>query len=249
MIPLRCVVVDDEPLAAALIQGYVEKTPNLQLIGTFGCAQDAVKTIMHGNIDLVFLDIEMQQLNGIEFAHIMPASTRVVFTTAYDNHAVAAFKLNALDYLLKPISYEEFMGAVNKAFEDKRLRQRASEASAEGDYIMVKSEYKIVQIPIASILYVEGVKDYVKIYLEGQAKSIMTLMSMKNIESRLPESKFMRVHRSFIVNTTKIGVIERNRIVFGDKFIPISDSYKNAVNEYISTRLISNNRSDYDHED
>lgn len=249
MEPLKCVVVDDEPLAAALIAGYVEKTPNMELVGTFGSAQDAVRTIMQGNIDLVFLDIEMPQLNGIEFAHIMPPETRIVFTTAYENHAIAAFRLNALDYLLKPISYEEFMGAVNKAFDYKRLRQRASEAEADGEYIVVKSEYKLVQIPVASILYVEGLKDYVKIYLDGQDKCIMTLMSMKAIERVLPESRFMRVHRSFIVNKSKITVIERNRIVFGKAYIPVSDTYRGAFNDYVSSRLVSNTRSDSDPEE
>ena len=244
--PLRCVVVDDEPLAAALIAGYIEKTPNTELAGTFNSAQDAVRTIIQGGIDLVFLDIEMPQLNGLEFARIMPAETRIVFTTAYDSHAVSAFRLNALDYLLKPISYEEFIGAVNKAFELKRLSRRASEASESGAYIMVKSEYKLVQIPVASILYVEGLKDYVKIYLEGQDKSVMTLMSMKQIEKRLPESKFLRVHRSYIVNTTKITVIERNRILFGKTAVPVSDSYKAAFSEYISGRLISNTKNDGD---
>lgn len=238
MRPLKCVVVDDEPLAATLIKSYVEKTPNLLLAGTFSQAQDAVRTIMAGDIDLVFLDIEMQQLNGIEFAHIIPATTRIVFTTAYDNHAVAAFRLNALDYLLKPISYDEFMGAVNKAFEYKMLCTKASEADAKFNYIMVKSEYKIIQIEISSILYIEGDKDYVKIYLDGSERSIMTIMSMRNLEARLPEN-FMRVHRSFIVNTSKISTIERNRIVFGNKYIPIGDSYKTSVNDMISSRLIS----------
>ncbi|MDE6048762.1 MAG: LytTR family DNA-binding domain-containing protein, partial [Paramuribaculum sp.] len=238
---LRCVVVDDEPLAATLIQSYVEKTPNLQLAGTYNCAQDAVRTIMKGNIDLVFLDIEMRQLNGIEFAYLLPASTKVVFTTAYDNHAVAAFRLNALDYLLKPISYEEFMGAVNKAVEDKMLRIKATEVEGQSDYIMVKSEYKIIQIAVSSILYIEGEKDYVKIYTEDSDKSIMTIMSMRNLEAHLPE-KFMRVHRSYIVNTAKIEVIERNRIVFGNKYIPVGDSYKTALNDLITSRLISISR-------
>lgn len=243
---LKCVVVDDEPLAAGLIASYIEKTPNTDLAGTFSSAQEAVRTIIQGGIDIVFLDIEMPQLNGLEFARIMPPETRIVFTTAYENHAVSAFRLNALDYLLKPISYEEFMGAVNKAFELKRLARRAGEASEDGSYIMVKSEYKLVQIPVASILYVEGLKDYVKIYLEGQERSVMTLMSMKQIEKSLPESKFLRVHRSFIVNTSKITVIERNRILFGKTAVPVSDSYKAAFSDFIAGRLISTPKADPD---
>lgn len=239
MTPLRCVVVDDEPLAATLIESYVEKTPNLQSVGTFNSAQDAVRTILSGNIDVVFLDIEMRQLNGIEFARIIPPSTKVVFTTAYENHAIAAFRLNALDYLLKPISYEEFLSAVNKAVEFKQLQSKATEPEINPGFIMVKSEYKILQIEIAKILYIEGDKDYVKIFVEGNDKSIMTITSMRNIEARLPQNQFMRVHRSFIVNTSKISVIERNRIVFGNKYIPVGDSYKAAVNELISSRLMS----------
>ena len=234
---LRCVVVDDEPLAAGLIAGYIEKTPNMTLAGVFGSAQEAVRTIMQGGVDLVFLDIEMPQLNGVEFAHIMPQSTRVVFTTAYDSYAVRAFRMNALDYLLKPISYEEFMGAALKGFEWKRLVKKADEAHL--DYIIVKSDYKMVQIPVDDIVYVEGLKDYIKIFTEGGEKCTMTLMSMKNMELTLPASKFMRIHRSFIVNKSKVTVIERNRVLFGKVAISVSDTYRNVFNEFLNERLIN----------
>jgi len=246
MITLNCCVIDDEPLAAQLIGSYVEKTPFMELNGIFSSAQDAIKVILEGKVDVVFLDIQMPQLNGMEFAKIIPTHCRVIFTTAFNTYAVDAFKLNALDYLLKPVSYEEFAMAANRALEWVSLHRRANEKNGAGDYIMVKSEYKLIQIPTSSILYIEGLKDYVKIYIEGANKSIMTLISMKALERALPSSKFLRVHRSFIVNTSKIKVIERNRIVFGNTYIPVSDSYKSAFADFVASRslFVSNDSSD-----
>lgn len=241
---LKCCVIDDEPLASQLIASYVEKTPSLQLVGVYSSAQDAIKVILEKQVDVVFLDIEMPQLNGMEFAKIIPQSTRIIFTTAYDQYAIQGFKVNALDYLLKPIDYNEFLGAVNKAhicfdvLHNNRVNQEST-----NDYIIVKSEYRLVQIPTADILFIEGLKDYVKIYTIDEQKSIMTLMNMKTLEQSLPSS-FMRVHRSFIVNTNQIKIIERNRIVFGNKYIPVSDSYRQAFSDYITSRLVTLNRVD-----
>jgi DNA-binding LytR/AlgR family response regulator len=200
--------------------------------------------ILEKQVDVVFLDIEMPQLNGMEFAKIIPQSTRIIFTTAYDQYAIQGFKVNALDYLLKPIDYNEFLGAVNKAhicfdvLHNNRVNQEST-----NDYIIVKSEYRLVQIPTADILFIEGLKDYVKIYTIDEQKSIMTLMNMKTLEQSLPSS-FMRVHRSFIVNTNQIKIIERNRIVFCNKYIPVSDSYRQAFSDYITSRLVTLNRVD-----
>ncbi len=239
MITIRCCVVDDEPLAAQLIASYVEKTPFMELAGVFSSAQEAIKTILDEKIDIVFLDIEMPQLNGVEFAKIMPAGCRVIFTTAYDTYAMQGFKVNALDYLLKPISYEDFVEAANKALKWCELHRQANAIADRREYIIVKSEYKLVQIAVKDILYIEGLKDYVKIYLENDSKTIMTLMSMKLLERYLPMSKFLRVHRSYIVNTTKIKVVERNRIVFGNQYIPVSESYKQAFYDYVTNNSIS----------
>lgn len=239
---LRCCVIDDEPLASGLIASYIEKTPFMELVGEYSSPKDAISTILNNNIDVVFLDIQMPQLNGIEFAKIIPQTTRIIFTTAYSNYAVDGFRVNALDYLLKPISYEEFLAAANRALNWHEITRRADPAGSsdtiQGDYIILKSEYKLVQVKIDDIIYVEGLKDYVKIYLDGTEKAIMTLLSMKTLEQSLPPELFMRVHRSFIVNLSKIKVIERNRIVFGRTQIPISDSYKEAFSEYISRRTI-----------
>lgn len=242
---LRCCVIDDEPLASGLIRSYIEKTPFMEFIGEFSSPKDAISVILNDNIDVVFLDIQMPQLNGIEFAKIIPSTTRIIFTTAYSNYAVEGFKVNALDYLLKPISYEEFLAAARRALNWHELnrqknRNRTGEnAFAEGDYIIIKSEYKLVQINVNDIVYIEGLKDYVKIYVDGTEKSIMTLLSMKTLEQTLPPSQFMRVHRSFIVNLSKIKIIERNRILFGKAQIPISDSYKDAFSDYINRRTLS----------
>lgn len=239
MITLRCCVVDDEPLAGQLISSYIERTPYMELVGVFTSAQDAIKTILDEKIDVVFLDIQMPQLNGIEFAKIMPPTCRVILTTAYDCYAIQGFKVNALDYLLKPIDYEEFIVAANKALQWKELNRQADANTANKNFIIVKSEYKLIQIPIANILFVEGLKDYVKIYLDNEQKSVMTLMSMKTLERHLPMDRFLRVHRSFIVNTCKIKIIERNRIVFGNHYIPISESYKQSFAEYINKHSLS----------
>lgn len=243
---LRCCVIDDEPLAAGLIASYIEKTPFMELVGKFSSPKDAISSILNDAIDVVFLDIQMPQLNGIEFAKIIPPTMRIIFTTAYSNYAIDGFKVNALDYLLKPISYDEFLAAANRALHWHELtkqtngNQAASDkTSADNDSIIIKSEYKLIQIKIADIIYIEGLKDYVKIYVEGTDKSIMSLLSMRTLEQKLPSSQFMRIHRSFIVNLSKIRTIERNHIVFDKVQLPISESYKEAFNNYINSRTIN----------
>ena len=249
MLTLRCCVVDDEPLAQELVASYIEKTPFMELVGKFSSAQDSVKTILEEDIDVVFLDIHMPQLNGMEFARIVPPTCRIIFTTAYDRYAIEGFKVNALDYLMKPISYEEFVGAANKALQWVELRRRADELDNNKRYIIVKSEYKQVQIPIDKIQFIEGLKDYVKIYVEGEKNAILTLTSMKTIGRYLPAAEFLRVHRSFIVNTSKISIIERNRIVFGNHYIPVSESYKQAFNDYVAGYSLSAQRDNQPGED
>lgn len=239
---LRTCVIDDEPLAAQLISKYVDDTPFLTLTGVFSSAQDAVKAVLSGDIDLVFLDINMPQLNGMEFARLIPSGCRIVFITAYDKYAVDSFKVNAVDYLLKPVAYEEFLSAATKAFNSFN---RSSGSAAPRKYIIVKSEYRLLQICLDDIVYLEGLKDYVKICLDDGSKNVMTLMNMRTLEQELPEEMFMRVHRSFIVNTTKMKVIERNRIIFGNVQIPVSESYKKEFNEYINSHLVGSVRPEH----
>ena len=236
---LRCCIVDDEPLARNLIASYIEKTPFMELAGSFGSAQEAVKTVIEESIDVIFLDINMPQLNGMEFARIVPPTCRIVFTTAYDKYAIEGFKVGALDFLLKPVSYEEFIGSANRSLAWSDLRRRAEASDTSREYIMAKSEYRLVQIPVRDIIFIEGVKDYVKIYVDGEEKAIMTLMNMKTLERTLPSNIFLRVHRSYIINATKIRVIERNRILFGRHAIPVSDSYKQQFSDYIAAHMLT----------
>lgn len=236
---LRCCVIDDEPLALELIKSYVEKTPFLEFVDAFSSASLAVKTIIESNIDLLFLDIQMAELNGIEFARVVPARCRIVFITAFPQYAVEGFRANALDYLLKPVSYTEFLEAANKAMMWCKLVENSENVGNEQKHIIVKSEYKLLQIPIDDITYIEGLKDYMRIFLDN-GTSVMSLMSLRTMELGLPSSRFMRVHRSFIVQTSKIKVIERNRIVFGKQYIPISDTYKSEFMDYVARNSLTN---------
>ena len=197
---LRCAIVDDEPLALGLLESYVKKTPFLQLVGSYSSAVQAMKEIPEQKVELLFLDIQMPELNGLEYSKTVDSRTRIIFTTAFDQYAIDGYRVNALDYLLKPISYTDFLQAVDKALKWFELSQKTEEKTS----IFVKSDYKLVQIELKNILYIEGLKDYIKIYVEGTPKPILSLMSMKAMEELLPSSKFMRVHRSFIVQKDKM---------------------------------------------
>ena len=238
---IKCAIVDDEPLAVNLLASYVEKIPFLELCGKYTNATDALQGIGETPVDLLFLDIQMPELNGLELSRMVPETTRIVFTTAFNQYAIDGFRVNALDYLLKPISYAEFMEACNKALQWFQLvqqneQQPATRAEEEPTSIFVKSEYKLLQINLDDIRYIEGLKDYVKIYTEQLSHPILSLMNMKAIEQMLPASRFIRVHRSFIVQKSKIREIERNRIVFGDVYIPIGDSYKQAFQDFVNVK-------------
>ena len=234
---MKCAIVDDEPLALDLLESYVRKTPFLVLTGKYSSAVQAMKELADNPTDLIFLDIQMPELNGLEFSKMLPSDTRIVFTTAFDQYAIDGYKVNALDYLLKPISYPDFLQAANKALRHYELLHRPPSTDKEEiDSIFVKSEYKLVQIELRKILYVEGLKDYIKIYEEDNPKPVLSLMSMKAMEDLLPAAQFMRVHRSYIVRKDKIRVIDRGRIIFGKTYIPISDSYKQAFQEYLDKR-------------
>ena len=238
---IKCAIVDDEPLAVDLLASYVEKIPFLELCGKYNNATDALHGIGEQPVDLLFLDIQMPELNGLELSKMIPESTRIVFTTAFNQYAIDGFRVNALDYLLKPISYADFMEACNKALQWFQLTQQNGQSAVtkveeEPTSIFVKSEYKLLQINLDDIRYIEGLKDYVKIYTEQSPHPIMSLMNMKAIEQMLPASRFIRVHRSFIVQKSKIREIERNRIVFGNVYIPIGDSYKQAFQDFINAR-------------
>ena len=229
---LNCAIVDDEPLALSLLESYVNKTPFLNLTGKYSSAMQAMKELPDMKVNLLFLDIQMPELNGLEFSRMVDPQTRIVFTTAFGQYAIDGYRVNALDYLLKPISYPDFLQAAYKALQWFDLVQKPEEKES----IYVKSDYKLVQIELKKILYIEGLKDYIKIYLEDSPKPILSLMSMKSMEELLPANRFMRVHRSYIVQKEKIRIIDRGRIVFDKTYIPISDSYKQAFQSFLDER-------------
>ncbi len=241
---LNCVIIDDEPLAQELLKSYVEKTPFLNLLGVYSSAVLAMNELVNQEqVHLMFLDIQMPGISGLEFSKLVNTETRIVFTTAFSQYALDSYKVNALDYLLKPISYTDFMQSVNKAMQWFELKGKKCQSlevfSSNLDYIYVKSDYKLIQIPLDNILYIEGLKDYVRIHLEGEQKSVLSLLSMKSMEEGLPSDRFIRVHRSFIVQKNKIKVIDRGRIVFGKEYIPVSESYKQELLSYINECSIS----------
>ncbi len=233
---LNCAIIDDEPLAAELLASYTKKVPFLNLIGTYNSAVNGMKDLREHPVELLFMDIQMPELSGLEFAKILPKETKIIFTTAFNQYAIEGYKVNAIDYLLKPVSFEEFLKASNKAL-DWFTTVRKQDTYREDRFMLVKSDYKLVKIALDDILYIEGLKDYVRIYLENGDK-VMSLMNMKKLEDYLPQPEFMRTHRSYIVHMNKITVIDRFRIVFGDVYIPISDSYKEEVQTYFDRHTL-----------
>ena len=234
---INCAIIDDEPLAAGLLKSYAEKTPFLRLIGTYGSALEAMKELREAPAQLLFLDIQMPELSGIEFAKILPPETKVIFTTAFQQYAIEGYKVSALDYLLKPIAYDEFLRAANKALEWFTISKK-QQIYAEDRFMFVKSDYKLIRVALDDILYIEGLKDYVRIYMQDGQK-IMSLMNMKKLEEYLPRPEFLRTHRSYIVHMTKAQQIDRLRLVFGKEYIPISDSYKDDVQQYFDSHTLA----------
>ena len=234
---LNCIIIDDEPLAAELLASYVKKTSFLHLVGTCNGAIDAMRMIREKSIDLCFLDIQMPELSGLELAKLLPAETKIIFTTAFSQYAVDGYKYNAVDYLVKPINYEAFL---NAAIHAARIDVDTNRISRITDRVLyVKSDYKLIQLLLDNILYIEGEKDYVKFYIEGCDEPVMSLLSMKAIDERLPKPEFLRIHRSYIVNTTKSKAIDKGHFVIGDVNIPVSDSYKADVNKFVESHLLS----------
>ena len=234
---INCAIIDDEPLAAGLLESYVAKTPYLNLTGTYNSAITAMRDLRDNPVPLLFLDIQMPELSGVEFAKILPKDTKIIFTTAFPQYALEGYKVNALDYLLKPISYEDFLRATEKAQDWYNMIQKR-ETYNDDRIMFIKSEYKLLRVNLDDILYVEGLKDYVRICLKNGEK-IMSLMSMKKLEDYLPHPEFLRTHRSYIVHMPEVRSIDRFRIVFGDVFIPISDNYKEEVQQYLDTHTLS----------
>ena len=233
---ISCAIIDDEPLAAGLLESYAKKTPFLELIGTYNSAIMAMKDLRDNPAQLLLLDIQMPELSGIEFAKILPKETRIIFTTAFSQYAVEGYKVDALDYLLKPVSYEDFLKSTGKALDWFSVVQR-QDAYRRDRFMFVKTDYKLQRVNLDDILYIEGLKDYVRFYLKD-GQRIMSLMSMKKLEEYLPKPEFLRTHRSYIVHMSETPLVDRFRIVVGEEYIPISENYKDEVQNYFDMHTL-----------
>ena len=234
---LNCAIIDDEPLALEMMSDYVQKTPFLTLTGAYNSAVQAIKTIRENPVDLLFLDIQMPELSGLEFAKVLPKRTKVVFTTAFPQYAVEGYEVEAFAYILKPISYEAFLKVAKRAYDWFSQSEKAKNY-AKDRFIFVKSDYKLVRIDLDDILFIEGLKDYVRIYTESGDK-IMSLMNMKTLEDFLPKPEFLRSHRSYIVHMNKVKCLDRFRMNIGENYIPVSESYKETILTYFDNHTIS----------
>ena len=239
---IRCMAIDDEPLALQQIAAYIQKVPFLELAAQCQSALEARKFLEQDTVDALFCDINMPDLNGMDFVKSLTSPPLIVFTTAYSEYAVEGFQVNAVDYLLKPFGMQDFLRAANRLqerlkMEDGEIKEDAP-SSNKDDTLFLKTDYRIVKVTISDIRYVEGMSEYLKIYLEGGQKPIVTLLSMKKLEERLPQN-FMRIHRSYIVNLQKIQEVNKNRIIMDqDTYLPIGDLYKDAFQQYLNTKFL-----------
>ena len=242
---INCVAVDDEPLALGLVCSFIEQTPFLRLVGRHESAVAALRSL-HERPDaqLLFLDIKMPDLSGLELAKVLQHGPRVIFTTAFNQYALEGFRVDALDYLLKPFDYQEFLRAALKAKTYFEMKQ-ASETPAnppihqpttpqEDDYIYLKVEYQLVRVPLADIVYVEGLKDYVKVHLASQTRPLLSLTSLRGMEEKLPAGKFLRIHRSYIVGLGHIQSVGRGTVQIGGETLPVSDGYREGFDQFFS---------------
>jgi len=235
--PITCIIVDDEPMALQLLESYVLRTPYLQLEGKFSNGIEVLQFLHEKKqIDIIFMDIQMPEIDGLELSKKIPIQTKIIFTTAFDQYAIEGYKVNATGYLLKPFNYIEFLEATEKA---KQLLLPTKNKEVEiPDYIFVKSEYKQIKIFLNDIIYIESMKDYVKIFLTSQSSPIVTLLSLKKLNEELPKENFMRVHRSFIVSLEKIEIVEKNQIIFGKQRITVAEPYREQFENFINARSI-----------
>jgi two-component system response regulator LytT len=245
---LNCIAVEDEPVSLNLLCSYIEHTPFLNLVGRYTNGLDALKALHENKVKIIFLDIRMADLSGIELARIIEQScdrqtTRIIFTTAYDQYAIEGYKVDALDYLLKPFTFVEFSIAAQKAMNYFEIIDNYKAANGtdellsgnEKQYLYLKVEYQLIKVDVNDILYIEGLKDYVKVYLSGEPKPILTLTSLRNLEEKLPPANFMRLHRSFIVSLQKIKSVTKTSVQIGQTIIPVTEQYKKVFQTFLST--------------
>lgn len=242
MTNISCIIVDDEPLALDLLERYVLRTPFLDCRHKCHNAIEALEILDKNEIDLIFLDIQMPELSGIELSRVIGKDTKIIFTTAFNKYAIDGFRVNAIDYLLKPFNYEEFLRAAHKAKVWFELinAQNAALPTNDNNFIFVKADYKQVKIQLNNVLYFEGLKDYVKIWLRDQAKPVLTIISLKSLAEKLPTNKFMRIHRSFIVALDKIQSVERSQVLMSNNVrITIAEQYKEKFRDFLAGKSIT----------
>ena len=240
---IRVLAIDDEPLALQQLVSYIQKIAFLELAGQCQSALEAKEFLNNEPVDAIFCDINMPDLNGMDFVKSLAAPPLIVFTTAYSEYAVEGFKVNAVDYLLKPFGLDDFRRAANRLKERLENAPQASPVAEvpkkdDDDTIFIMTDYKVIKIAISDIRYIEGMSEYLKIHLEGQPKPVVTLLSMKKMEENLP-STFMRIHRSYIINLKKIQEVNKNRVIMDtETYLPIGDNYKEAFNNYLTTKFL-----------
>lgn len=235
MKPLTCIIVDDEPLAVRLLVSYAEKTPDLKLLASFTNSISAINAIKAQQPDLLFLDIQMPNIDGMELAHSLPESTRVVFTTAFKEYAFESYEVNALDFLLKPVRYNKFLAAVEKA--RKQLQPSPAPQLQQPNTVFIRVDGEWRNVAVEQIIYVNGMKDYVMFYLDGEPKPLVTHLTMKAVEEMLPRDRFLRIHRSYIIAVDKIQKVDRNDCIYiGREIIHIPDGYLQTFKSFMETR-------------
>ncbi len=249
--PLTCIIVDDEPLAVRLLESFVNKTPDLQLAGSFTDSVEAINVIKEQKPDLLFLDIQMPDMSGMELAHVVPAETKIIFTTAFKEYAYESYEVSALDFLLKPIRYNKFISSVEKArqwFENKLNNQNIQntqnfqniqkEPHGKQETVFLRVDGEFRQVALSKIIYVCGMKDYVMFYLSDEKRPLITHLTMKSVEDMLPSTLFMRISRSYIVALDKIKSVDRNECVYiGDEIIKVTDAYHEKFISYLNSRF------------
>lgn len=236
---IRTIAIDDEPLALQQLAAYIKKTPYLELVATCQSAAEAQAVLQGEPVDVLFTDINMPDLSGMDFVRSLDNPPLVVFTTAYSEYALDGYKVNAVDYLLKPFSLEDFQRAAEKVRAQCELRNAAAAVSVidQDDALFFKTEHRVVRVELSNIRYIEGMSEYLKIYIEGQ-KPLVVLLAMKKLEERLP-SHFMRIHRSYIINLRKIQEVNKNRVILdADTYLPIGDLYREAFNQYLNSKFL-----------
>ncbi|MBR6945608.1 MAG: response regulator transcription factor [Prevotella sp.] len=236
---IRCLAIDDEPLALQQLTAYIKKIPFLELVDSCQSAHDAMLIMDREVIDAIFVDINMPDLNGIDFVKSLAVPPLIVFTTAYSEYAVEGFKVDAVDYLLKPFGLTDFQRAANKVKARYDQQNTAMISPVEDDTLFLKTDYKVIRIEVKDIRYVQSMSEYLKIFLEGRAKPVIVLLSMKKMEERLPSSQFMRIHRGYIINLSKIQEVNKNRVIMDEEtYLPIGDNYKEVFMGYLESKFL-----------